>query len=178
MSGAGDRESAPSKSELKRESLRLQKLGEQLIALPEARLLAIPMPETLREAVREARSMKSRRALYRQRQFIGRLMRETDASDVEAALQQLAADQKTSARRFHHLEQWRDRLIEEGEELIGELLVAFPEADRQHVRQLIRQARVERDNDRPPAHARSLFRYLREQRPAATQKDADEQGPW
>ena len=71
---------SPSKSQLKRESLALQKLGERLITMPEALFLAVPMPDELRAAVSEARAMKSRRALYRQRQFIGKLMREIDAS--------------------------------------------------------------------------------------------------
>lgn len=152
---------APSKSQLKRESLALQKLGEQLVAMPESQFLSIPMPDELREAVRDARKMKSRRALYRQRQFIGKLMREIDASGVQTALEQQASDEKNSARRFHHLENWRDRLIAEGDALLGDLLQAYPGADRQHVRQLIRQARLERDQDKPPASARRLFRYLK-----------------
>ncbi len=166
MSENGDTDAAPSKSQLKRESLALQKLGEQLIAMPEAHFLKIPMPDELRDAVRQARGMKSRRALYRQRQFIGRLMREIDAGSVQAALAQHAAETKNSARRFHHLESLRDRLIAEGDDLLGELLEAYPDTDRQHVRQLVRQARFERDHSKPPASARRLFRYLKTLSPA------------
>ncbi len=160
MTESNAKDGGPSKSQLKRESAALQKLGEQLIDMPQARLLAIPMPDVLREAVMTARQMKSRRALYRQRQYIGRLMREIDASGVQAALAKENADQKQAARRFHHLETWRDRLVEQGDALLGQLLEEFPGADRQHVRQLVRLAQFERANDKPPAHARSLFRYL------------------
>lgn len=168
MSDREKPERAPSKSQLKRESLALQKLGERLISMPETRFLAIEMPEQLRAAVIEARGMKKRRALYRQRQYIGRLMRELDASSVEAALAREEVEQKQAARRFHHLESWRDRLVEQGEALLGELLAEFPDADRQHVRQLIRHAQREQANNKPPAHARSLFRYLQGLRPAGT----------
>lgn len=171
MSGSGNNDRPPSKSQLKRESLALQKLGERLITMPEARFLAIDMPEQLRDAVREARGMSKRRALYRQKQYIGRLMRELDASSIEAALAREETEQKQAARRFHHLEAWRDRLIEEGEHLLGELLDEFPTADRQHVRQLVRQAQKEIAEKKPPAHARSLFRYLQSLRPAAADDD-------
>ncbi|NNF51192.1 MAG: DUF615 domain-containing protein [Gammaproteobacteria bacterium] len=164
---------APSKSQLKRESTALQKLGEQLVSMPESQFLAIPMPEELRAAVKDARTMTSRRALYRQRQFIGKLMREIDASGVQAALEQQAAEHRNSARRFHHLENWRDRLIAEGDELLGELLEVWPEVDRQRVRNLVRQARFERDHDKPPASARSLFRYLKTLPPAGRGEDAE-----
>ena len=155
-----DKESKPSKSQLKRESLALQKLGEQLISMPAARFLGIPMPDELRAAVQQARGMKRRRALYRQRQFIGKLMREIDASQIREAIEQDEQRQRQSARSFHHIENWRDRLIAEGDVLLGELLKEFPEIDRQHVRQLVREAQREHDADQPPRHARALFRYL------------------
>lgn len=163
----------PSKSQLKRKSHALQKLGEKLVAMPRARFDAIDMPQKLREAVLEARTMKSRRALYRQRQYIGRLMRELDAGAVKSAIEQQEHEHKQAARRFHHLETWRDRLLAEGEVLLGELLAEFPAADRQHVRQLIRHARQEADSGKPPAHARSLFRYLQSLPPRKTDDETD-----
>ncbi len=164
---------APSKSQLKRESHALQKLGEKLVSMPRARFDAIDMPQKLREAVLEARNMKSRRALYRQRQYIGRLMRELDASVIRAAIEQQENEHKQAARRFHHLETWRDRLLAEGDALLGQLLEEFPDADRQHVRQLIRHAREESASGKPPAHARSLFRYLQSLPQQKTDDGAD-----
>lgn len=157
--GPGD-DRKPSKSQLKRESLALQKLGEQLISMPAARFHDLPMPDTLREAVEQARGMTGRRALYRQRQYIGKLMRDIDASEIRAAIDEDEQRQRQAARNFHHIESWRDRLLTEGDSLLGELLEEFPAIDRQHVRQLIREAQRERDTEKPPRHARLLFRYL------------------
>ncbi len=156
---SGD-DTKPSKSQLKRESLALQKLGEQLISMPAARFQGIPMPDTLREAVQQARGMTGRRALYRQRQYIGKLMREIDASQIRDAIEQDEQRHQQAARIFHHIEAWRDRLLAEGDSLLGELLEEFPTIDRQHIRQLIREAQRERDADKPPRHARLLFKYL------------------
>ena len=157
---SSDDHSKPSKSQLKRESLALQKLGEQLISMPAARFQSVPMPDELREAVQQARGMSKRRALYRQRQYIGKLMREIDAEQIRLAIEQDEERQRRAARSFHHIETLRDRLLEEGESLLGELLQEFPQLDRQHVRQLIREAQRERDAEKPPRHARLLFRYL------------------
>lgn len=168
MSGADKENGAPSKSQRKRESTALQKMGERLITMPESQFLKIAMPDALRDAVRDARKMKSRRALYRQRQFIGKLMREIDSSAIAAALAEQDLEASGAAKRFHQLERWRDRLIEQGDALLGELVHAYPAVDRQHVRQLIRQAQLERAGDKPPASARSLFRYLKSLTPADT----------
>jgi len=79
-------DSKPSKSARKREYLALQKLGEELLALREADLLDIELEEDLREAVLEARQIKSHGALRRQKQYIGKLMRQIDPEPVRAAL--------------------------------------------------------------------------------------------
>ncbi len=79
----------PSKSAKKREYLALQKLGEELIGLREADILALPLEDELRTAVLEARRMKARGALRRQRQYIGKLMREADAASIRQALAQV-----------------------------------------------------------------------------------------
>ena len=76
----------PSKSAIKREYLALQKLGEELIGLREADLLALPLEDDLRGAVLDARRMKARGALRRQRQYIGKLMRRADAESIRHAL--------------------------------------------------------------------------------------------
>lgn len=76
----------PSKSQRKREMHELQALGERLVALPEARLRAMPLPPELLDAVLEARAISARGGRKRQLQYIGRLMREVDAEPIRAAL--------------------------------------------------------------------------------------------
>ncbi len=151
-----------SKSQLKRESHALQALGEELVALPSAKLAKIPMPEELAEAVSLARKIKARGGRKRQLQYIGKIMRNIDADPIEQALNDLKNAAGKEAAKFHRLEQWRDRLIEEGDAVIGELLETYPGADRQHLRQLIRNAQREAANNKPPKSAREIFRYLRE----------------
>lgn len=88
----------PSKSARKREAHALQKLGERLVGLREAELAALPLPDTLRDAIHEARRLKSRAALARQRQYIGRLMREVELEPLEAALAALTEQHDARAR--------------------------------------------------------------------------------
>lgn len=150
-----------SKSQLKRESHALQSMGEELVKLPAAKLAKIPMPDELAEAVALARKIKARGGLKRQLQYIGKVMRNIDAEPIEQALANLKDAAGKEAAKFHRLEQWRDRLVEEGDTALGELLDAFPEADRQHLRQLIRNAQREAAKHKPPKSAREIFRYLR-----------------
>lgn len=151
-----------SKSQLKRESEALQALGEALVALPASKLSKVPMPDTLAEAVAEARRIKAYGGRKRQLQYIGKLMRGIDAEPIQQAMDAMGNDAARENARFHRLEQWRDRLISEGDAALGELLEEYSGADRQHLRQLIRNAQREQAKGQGPKSARELFRYLRE----------------
>ena len=152
----------PSRSQLKREAEALQALGAELVKLSESKLAEIPMPERLRDAVMEARRIKSHGALRRQMQFVGRVMREIEAEPIQQALERLRSRDRTAASRFHQLEQWRDRLIDEGDKALAEWLDEHPESDRQHLRQLVRNAAKEKKTGKPAGAGRALFRYVRE----------------
>ncbi|HKJ07753.1 MAG TPA: ribosome biogenesis factor YjgA [Gammaproteobacteria bacterium] len=163
MSDPDDPEHAiPSKSQRKRDAQALQGLGEQLVALPAAQLEALDLPEPLREAVGFARTMDARGARKRQIKFIARLLRETDAEPIRAALEALHRQDRQQAQRFQRLEALRERLLTDGDEALAEFLRAHPHADHQHLRRLVRQARLERERDGAPRSARALFRLLRE----------------
>ncbi len=88
----------PSKSARKREAHALQKLGEELIAMRPADLDRLPLPENLKDAIDEARRLTSRAALARQRQYVGKLMREVDVEPVRAALAALTEERNARAR--------------------------------------------------------------------------------
>jgi ribosome-associated protein len=154
-----DEEEYKSKSQLKREANALQDLGEELIELAPADLERIPMEDRLREAILDARSM-TRGALKRQRQLIGKLMRETDPAPIVQALDTRRQKAMESVRRFHQLEALRDQLIESGDHAMGDVLERYPNADRQQLRQLTRQAQKEATQGKPNA-SRALFRYLK-----------------
>lgn len=154
-------DSGPSKSARKRDALALQKLGEELIAAPDELLARLELPERLIEAIREARRITSRGATVRQRQFIGKLMRGIDAEPVREALASRDAVGRADAARFRRIEEWRDRLLAEGEMALDALVSEYPHAPRAPLASLVARARDERARGRPPAAARELFRTLR-----------------
>ncbi len=157
-----DEEQPKSKSAVKREMTALQKLGEELVNLSPAKLAKIPMPEQLQEAVMLARRLKNREGKRRQLQYIGKIMRVIDSDAIQQALDSFHHESLAFRQHFHRLENWRDRLISEGDRAMEDLLVEIPELDRQHLRQLIRQAQKEDSQNKPPAASRKLFQYLRD----------------
>ncbi len=152
----------PSKSQRKREAHALQALGERLVDLKPQQLERIPLPPDLHDAIREAQRLHQRGARKRQLQYIGRLMRELDdPAAVQAAWERITRPGEAETRLHHRLERWRDRLVEEGDAALADWLAEHPATDRQHLRQLVRAARKERERQQPPKKARELFRYLR-----------------
>ena len=152
----------PSKTRLKKDADALQELGTDLIELPETDWTKLALPESLVDALHEAKRIHSRSALKRHKQFIGRLMRDIDPEPIHQHFEQLRQKTRQQVQAHHTLEQWRDRMIEETDAVIEEYLQENTDADRQHLRQLVRQSRKERDQNKPPKSARALFRYLRE----------------
>jgi ribosome-associated protein len=152
----------PSKSKLKREAAELKQLGDELVALPDTELEALPLAEKLRDAIDLARRITAHGGAARQRQLIGKILRKTDVAELRAAIEQRALAQRMAARDFHRVEEWRDRLLSEGEPAIQALIAAQPALDRRELAQLVATAHAEAAAGRPPAAARALFRRLRE----------------
>lgn len=153
-------EDRPSKTQLKREMHELQALGESLIKLPDSELSTLPLPEPLLAAVRDAKKMNRRGALHRQKQYIGKVMRSIDADPIREALAQKQINARAAVARFHVVEDWRDRLIRDGDSVLEKFVEEYPETDRQHIRRLIRSAIAERKRSAPPRAYRQLFRYI------------------
>jgi ribosome-associated protein len=150
----------PSKSQKKRDSLALQALGERLVELPPHQLDQLEIPAGLRDAVDAARAISARGGRKRQLQYIGKLMRTVDPEPIKTGLAKLDEAGVASRTLLHRAERWRTRLLDEGDAALGDVLEHCPDADRQHLRRLVRDARAERDAGRPPRHQRELFRYL------------------
>jgi ribosome-associated protein len=158
-----------SRSLKKRESTALQKRGEELAALGPGVWKTLPLPTGLFEALHDFRSTKSHEAGRRQMQYIGRLMREADAGEMNALLAALDGLQATSRQEkdaLHSLEALRERLLHPEETArdaaLREALAASPALSEARLRHLAEAALAEREKQRPPKHARELFRYLRE----------------
>lgn len=152
----------PSKSQRKRDMTALQKLGEILVNLPAPQLAKIPLEGSLAEAVATARILKSREGLRRQLQYIGRLMRNIDAGPIEEALAVVQSKDQQGKARFHLTERWRDKLIAEGDKQLEEFLNKYPQADHQHLRQLVRKAHSDSATVKKSGADTELFRYLRQ----------------
>lgn len=156
-------EEAPvSKSQRKREAHALQALGESLVKLNKSALSQIPLSDDLRNAIYEARRLQQHGALKRQLQYIGKLMRQCDVEPIRAAYEKVTNSYREDVEQHHALEQWRDRLLSDGDHALEQLVAEYPGVDRQHLRQLIRTAHKEATKNKPPKAARELFRYLRE----------------
>ncbi|MBI4195488.1 MAG: DUF615 domain-containing protein [Betaproteobacteria bacterium] len=151
----------PSKTQRKKTMLALQDLGAELVALNEAQLATISLPERLHEAVNAARRMTSFEARRRQLQYIGKLMRAMDPEPIRARLDIWKAPSREHTARLRQLEHWRGRLIDE-ETALAEFVSAYPRADAQRLRTLVRNTRHERATDAPPRSYRALFRLLRD----------------
>ncbi len=155
----------PSKSARKRTAHAAQNLGEALIGLREAELAALALPELLAEAIREARRIGSRAAGARQRQYIGKLMREIDPEPIRAALAARSERDAIETQLFKRAESWRERLIAEGDGALDDLARLRPGLDRASFRRQVAAARHEHGSDsrtgRGGPAGRELFRALR-----------------
>ena len=152
----------PNKSQLKRDAHHLLEVGDQIIGLSADDLDSMPLPGELREAVDIARKIKSNSGLKRQRQYIGKLLRNMEAGEIEAQLERILHRHDTNTAQFKRLERWRDQLIDNDSKAFEEVTARYPEIDRQHLNQLIRQAAKEQHHGKAPAASRKLFRYLRD----------------
>ncbi|WP_455210736.1 ribosome biogenesis factor YjgA [Kaarinaea lacus] len=151
-----------SKSQLKRESHARQSLGEELVQLNRDQLRKFELPEDLLQAIQMAQTIKQRAAKKRQLQYIGKLMRTIDVDPIKQVLDDLKGVSAQAIATQHKIEQWRQRLIDEGDDALQALLQQYPAIDRQRIRQLLRSAQKEAQANKPPKAFRELFKYLRE----------------
>ncbi len=155
----------PSRSQRKRDAEAVLDLAERLVALPAARLKALELPDNVRDAVDETRRIHSHIAHKRQLHYLAKLMRREDDELLDALRSELEHDRADARREtaaLHRVEHWRERLLKDGDAALGELADAYPAVDRQHLRQLIRNAREEHLKNRPPHAFREMFRVLKE----------------
>jgi len=151
-----------SKSQLKREMHEVQALGKTLTDLPDKVLSKAPLSAELLREIHQVRRIKNHEGRRRQLQYLGKVMRDVDTTEIKAFIDDLDAGNRRRTVAHHELENLRDTLITEGDAALNQVLTRFPAADLQHLRQLIRSARKEQQLNKPPAAGRKLFKYLRE----------------
>jgi len=151
----------PSKTKIKKQMIELQELGEVIANLPKEKLRQLDLPEVMMEACAEYKRITKFGAIKRQMLYIGRLMRDIDTAPILAKMEAWSGTSRQHTAWLHQVEQWRDRLIED-DDALTELLAAYPEADAQHLRTLIRNAKKEKELAKPPKNYREIFQVLRE----------------
>ena len=154
----------PSKSQLKREMTALQKLGEDLIAEPRDRVKRVPMPEDVRDAILECQLITNHEGRRRQLQFVGKKMRTLDAAEIAAiqsAIDSWKGLSKADTAAMHALERRREKLLTD-DKVLTTLLAENPQLDGQHLRTLIRNARKEQAENKPPKAYREIFQILKQ----------------
>lgn len=151
-----------SKTQVKRELHALQDLGERLSTLKPDLQDKLPLSDAMRKALKDAPKHTAHIARKRHIQYIGKLMRDQDVEAILTLVDQLDASTRQYNERFHALERWRDRLLNEGDPAFEAFVNDYPDTDRQHLRGLIRQAVHEAEHNKPPASIRKVFKYIRE----------------
>ena len=157
-------EEGPSKSELKRQMTERQKLAEVLATLSSDALKTIPMDEAIKVAIAQTHQIKSFEAIRRHKQYLGKLMRFLEQEELDAIQNRLDAIQgvsKAETAKLHYLEGYRDRLIAD-DAAFTKMIEQYPDMDIQNMRTLIRNARKEKEQNKPPKAYREIFRVLKE----------------
>ncbi len=149
-----------SKTKAKEEVEMLQDLGKRLVGVGNDRLKKVDIPESLRDAVLEAKKITSHGALRRQMQYIGKLMRDVDTDPIQEMLDELDGISNKANARFHALEKLRDRLIAD-EGVITTLKNDYPDLDVSALRTLRRNAIKEQAEQKPPKAYRAIFQLLK-----------------
>ncbi len=154
-----------SRSQKRREALDVLSMAGKLMEMSHAVLMQVPMPEELRERVLDSQRITSNIARKRQTQFLAKFIRREDdqvLSVLRAALEHTKDDVRREAAALHRVEHWRLRLVNEADVALAEFVALYPDADRQQIRALSRNAKAERAADKPPHAFRELFKVLRE----------------
>lgn len=153
-----------SRSQNRRDALDVLALGEKLVALTPAQLARVPVPEDLLPHIAEAKRITAHIAHKRQLAFLAKHMRREDDAALDAIRDALDANSETSRREvatMHRVEDWRERLLKDGDKELGALLDEYPHADRQQLRTLVRNAQAEKAKNKPPRAYREIYQLLR-----------------
>jgi ribosome-associated protein len=166
----------PSKSEAKRQSLEVQKLGEELVNEARDRVKRVPMPEDVRDAILMCQTITNHEGRRRQMQFVGKKMRTLDEEEIaiiQRTIDSWKGMSKADTAALHALERRREKLLADDKALTV-LLAEHPELDGQHLRTLIRNARKEQAENKPPKAYREIFQILKDLAKKGQPAKADE----
>ncbi|MDX1348206.1 MAG: ribosome biogenesis factor YjgA [Thiomicrorhabdus chilensis] len=158
-----EQEEFGSRTQIKKAAQAVTDLGEKLAEMTESEIKKMQLPAEFEQAILMLKTMDKGPAIKRQKLFVGKLLRQNEdlIIEIKEKLAEKEARAKQQNAHFQKLEKWRDRLIEEGDEALSEFTEHYPQVDRQQLRQWIRNAQKEQNENKPPKSARLLFKYLR-----------------
>lgn len=162
-----ENEYGPSRTQQRRDALAVLALATQLVEMVPSKLAKLELPDDVRDEIANVRRISSHIARKRQLGFLAKLMRRHDEATfdaVRAALGENREKQRQETAAMHRLESLRERLLgDDGDAALSELADLHPELDRQHLRSLVRQARIEKNTpNKPPRAYREIFQLLKE----------------
>jgi ribosome-associated protein len=151
-----------SKSQLKRESQAITRLGKKLTELSDAQLADIPLDQPVREAIALAHKIQNKRsALKRHYLFLGKLLRARDTDLIIEAIERIDKTSQVEIQRHHQAERWRDRIIEQGFDAVESFVSTHPDADRQKLRQLCRNYSQAKTDSKKTQVSRQIYKDLK-----------------
>lgn len=154
----------PTRTQQRREALAVLSLASQLAEMPPTKLARANLPEDVLRELDNLRRITSHIARKRQLGFLAKVMRRHDDEAFDGARTLLGENreqQRKETAALHRLEALRERLLD-SDDALQELIDLHPDIDRQHVRSLIRQARIEREGNKSPRAYREIFQLLKE----------------
>ena len=156
-----DKDSVTSKTELKKDSKKIQQFGRKISELTLNNIEAFKFPVNIYEATVDLKNLKSNSAKKRQVQYLGKLLREIDLTDAFIIMKQLKVSSQKEIQRNHIIEDWRDKLLNNNES-ITEFVDLYPNINRQSLRQTILNAQKEKNNNKPPKYSKQLFKFIKD----------------
>lgn len=160
-----DHDYGPTRTQQRRDALAVLALANQLVELPQSKLAKLELPEDVVREIANTRRITAHIARKRQLQFLAKVMRRHDTAvfdGVRAALGENRERQRQETAAMHRIEATRDRLLDDTDSALGELIAQHPNVDRQHLRSLVRQAKIEKDGNKPPRAYREIYQLLKE----------------
>ena len=156
-----DKDSVTSKTELKKDSKKIQQFGRKISELTINNIEAFKFPLNIYEATIDLKNLKSNSAKKRQVQYLGKLLREIDLTDAFIIMKQLKVSSQKEIQRNNIIEGWRNKLLNNNNS-ITEFVDEYPEIDRQSLRQTISNAQKEKTKNKPPKYSRQLFKLIKD----------------
>ena len=156
-----EKDSVVSKTELKKDSKKIQQFGRKISELTINNIEEFKFPLNIYEAVIGLKNLKSNSAKKRQVQYLGKLLREIDLTDAFIVMKQLKVSSQKEIQRNNIIESWRDKLLTNAKS-ITEFVDEYPKIDRQSLRQTISNAQKEKKDNKPPKHSKQLFKLIKD----------------